>query len=115
LSELARDVRLVGMMFADEKPDFTLLAKLSALGFKGAMLDTRDKARGRLIAHLDVGGRLVLSDPTTIGSRGFTQPLIAFDVDAYPAPVLLSNSNPSDANQPMLQCPCVRCWTAAAS
>jgi dihydroneopterin aldolase len=54
LSGLARDVRLVGMMFADEKPDFALLAKLSALGFKGAMLDTRDKTRGRLLAHLDV-------------------------------------------------------------
>jgi (5-formylfuran-3-yl)methyl phosphate synthase len=54
LGGLAREVGLVGMMFADEKPDFALLAKLSALGFKGAMLDTRDKTRGRLIAHLDV-------------------------------------------------------------
>jgi dihydroneopterin aldolase len=54
LSGLARGVRLVGMMFADEKPDFALLAKLAALGFKGAMLDTRDKTRGRLIAHLEV-------------------------------------------------------------
>ena len=54
LSGLARDVGVVGMMFADEKPDFALLARLSALGFKGAMLDTRDKTRGRLIAHLDV-------------------------------------------------------------
>jgi (5-formylfuran-3-yl)methyl phosphate synthase len=54
LTGLAREVGLVGMMFADEKPDFALLAKLSALGFKGAMLDTRDKTRGRLIAHLDV-------------------------------------------------------------
>ncbi len=54
LSKLARDVNLVGMMFADEQPDFALLAKLSALGFKGAMLDTRDKSLGRLIAHLDV-------------------------------------------------------------
>jgi (5-formylfuran-3-yl)methyl phosphate synthase len=54
LSTLARDVGLVGMMFADEEPDFALLAKLSALGFKGAMLDTRDKTRGRLMAHLDV-------------------------------------------------------------
>ncbi len=54
LSRLARDVGLVGMMFADEKPNFALLDKLSALGFKGAMLDTRDKSRGRLIAHLDV-------------------------------------------------------------
>ena len=54
LSEAARNVGLVGMIFADENPDFALLAKLSALGFKGAMLDTRDKTRGRLIAHLDV-------------------------------------------------------------
>ena len=54
LSKLARDVALVGMMFADEKPDFALLAKLTKLGFKGAMLDTRDKTRGRLLAHLEV-------------------------------------------------------------
>jgi dihydroneopterin aldolase len=54
LSKLARDVALVGVKFADEKPDFSLLAKLQELGFKGAMLDTRDKARGRLLAHLEV-------------------------------------------------------------
>jgi FolB domain-containing protein len=54
LMRLARDVALVGMMFADEKPDFALLAKLKELGFKGAMLDTRDKTRGRLLAHLEV-------------------------------------------------------------
>src|SRR5262249_15502494 len=47
LSGLARDVALVGMMFVDEKPDFAVLAMLKALGFKGAMLDTRDKTRGR--------------------------------------------------------------------
>jgi (5-formylfuran-3-yl)methyl phosphate synthase len=54
LQRLARDVALVGMMFADDAPDFALLAKLAGLGFKGAMLDTRDKTRGRLIDHLDV-------------------------------------------------------------
>ena len=54
LNGLARDVGLVGMMFADEQLDFALIARLSALGFKGAMLDTRDKTRGRLMAHLDV-------------------------------------------------------------
>ena len=54
LGRLARDVALIGMMFADEKPDFGLLAKLGDLGFKGAMLDTRDKSRGRLITHLEV-------------------------------------------------------------
>ena len=54
LSRLAGDVALIGMMFADEKPDLALLAKLAKLGFKGAMLDTRDKTRGRLIAHLEI-------------------------------------------------------------
>jgi dihydroneopterin aldolase len=54
LMRLAREVELVGMMFADEQPDFALLAKLKELSFKGAMLDTRDKTRGRLLAHLEV-------------------------------------------------------------
>ena len=54
LSRVAREVGLVGMMFADEQPDFALLARLWELGFKGAMLDTRDKTRGRLSAHLEV-------------------------------------------------------------
>jgi len=54
LSALARDVGLVGMILADENPDFALLARLSSLGFRGAMLDTHDKTRGRLTAHLDV-------------------------------------------------------------
>ena len=54
LSRLAREVALVGMMFADEQPDFALLAKLKELGFRGAMLDTRDKSHGRLITHLEV-------------------------------------------------------------
>jgi FolB domain-containing protein len=54
LSRLARDVALIGMIFADEKPDFALFGRLEKLGFKGAMLDTRDKTRGRLIAHLEI-------------------------------------------------------------
>ncbi len=54
LRRLAREVSLIGMMFADEAPDFAVLAKLAELGFKGAMLDTRDKTRGRLTDHLDV-------------------------------------------------------------
>jgi dihydroneopterin aldolase len=54
LRALARDVALVGMLFADEEPEFALLPELAALGFKGAMLDTRDKSRGRLLDHLEV-------------------------------------------------------------
>ncbi len=54
LTHSAHEIALVGILFADEEPDFTLLPALAALGFKGAMLDTRDKSRGRLLAHLDV-------------------------------------------------------------
>ena len=54
LKLLACEIALVGVLFADEEPDFALLPDLAGLGFKGAMLDTRNKARGRLLAHLDV-------------------------------------------------------------
>ncbi len=54
LKALAGDVALVGMLFADDEPDFALLPQLAALGFKGAMLDTRNKSRGRLLDHFDV-------------------------------------------------------------
>lgn len=54
LAALAREGRLIGMLFADERPDFSLLPRLAALGFKGAMLDTRAKGAGRLLNHLDV-------------------------------------------------------------
>jgi len=54
LKALASDVALIGMIFADRAPDFDLLAKLAALGFKGAMLDTSNKHGGRLLTHLDV-------------------------------------------------------------
>jgi (5-formylfuran-3-yl)methyl phosphate synthase len=50
----AREIALVGILFADEEPNFALFPDLAGLGFKGAMLDTRDKTRGRLLAHLDV-------------------------------------------------------------
>ena len=50
----AREIALVGIMFADEEPNFALLPNLAALGFRGAMLDTRNKTHGRLLTHLDV-------------------------------------------------------------
>ena len=54
LAELARETKLVGLMFADEAPDFDLIPQFAALGFAGAMLDTRDKTAGRLLTHLDL-------------------------------------------------------------
>jgi hypothetical protein len=48
-----------------------------------------------------VSGKFSLSDPATISSRGFTQPLILISTD-YPAPILLSNANSNSTLQPQL-------------
>jgi (5-formylfuran-3-yl)methyl phosphate synthase len=44
--------RLVAVLFADGAPDFTLLDRIAAAGFAGAMLDTAEKRDGALPDHL---------------------------------------------------------------
>ena len=53
LAPLASRVRLIGVLFADEAPDFAVLAALGRAGFAGVMVDTADKKAGSLTAHLD--------------------------------------------------------------
>lgn len=53
LAPLASRVRLIGVLFADEAPDFAVLAALGRAGFAGVMIDTADKKAGSLTAHLD--------------------------------------------------------------
>ncbi|MBS9478867.1 (5-formylfuran-3-yl)methyl phosphate synthase [Ancylobacter radicis] len=53
LAPLATRRRLIAVLFADQNPDFGLLAPLGAAGFAGAMIDTADKAGGPLTRHLD--------------------------------------------------------------
>jgi FolB domain-containing protein len=53
LADIARAGKLIGMLFADEAPDFELIVEMKALGLEGAMLDTRRKDGGRLTTHLD--------------------------------------------------------------
>jgi uncharacterized protein (UPF0264 family) len=48
LSELARQARLVAVLFADETYELRLLDTLAATGFTGAMLDTAGKTGGCL-------------------------------------------------------------------
>ena len=43
-----QNIALIAVLFADNKPDFALLALLKAAGFKGVMLDTMDKNNGSL-------------------------------------------------------------------
>jgi FolB domain-containing protein len=58
LAPLARDTKLVGVIFADLEPDAGLvrgvLERLRAAGFAGAMLDTARKGSGRLLDNLDI-------------------------------------------------------------
>jgi uncharacterized protein (UPF0264 family) len=49
----SRGVRIVAVLFADKGPDFSLMDRLRAAGFAGAMLDTADKHGGGLRRHID--------------------------------------------------------------
>ena len=52
LAPLAKRTKLIAVLFADQEPDFGLLEVFARHGFHGAMVDTADKARGRLLDHL---------------------------------------------------------------
>ena len=53
ISSYAKATRLVGVLFADENPDFSLLADLNRTGFAGVMLDTANKNNGGLRSYID--------------------------------------------------------------
>lgn len=44
---------LVAVLFADCRPDFTVISQLARAGFRGVMLDTMHKQQGSLTRHLD--------------------------------------------------------------
>jgi dihydroneopterin aldolase len=52
LADLAKDTKLVAVLFADRQPDFELLPLFGEYGFHGVMIDTADKSGGRLLDHL---------------------------------------------------------------
>lgn len=52
LAQFAGRVKLVAVLFADRQPDFDLLPVFAESGFYGAMVDTADKEKGRLLDHL---------------------------------------------------------------
>lgn len=54
LEPFAGRIKLVGVLFADRKPDLDLLRLMARRGFVGAMLDTATKGSGRLLDHMDV-------------------------------------------------------------
>jgi dihydroneopterin aldolase len=54
LAPLARQAKLIGVMFADDRADSTLIPVMEQSGFAGVMLDTARKTGARLLDHLDV-------------------------------------------------------------
>jgi dihydroneopterin aldolase len=52
LAPVAARTKLIAVLFADKVPDFGLLPVLAKHGFHGAMVDTADKTKGRLLDHL---------------------------------------------------------------
>jgi dihydroneopterin aldolase len=54
LSGVARDTKLVGVMFADAEADMRLLPLMAECGFAGVMIDTARKGAGSLLDHVDL-------------------------------------------------------------
>jgi (5-formylfuran-3-yl)methyl phosphate synthase len=54
LAPLARNAKLIGVMFADDHPDSALIPVMAQSGFAGAMLDTARKTGARLLDHMDI-------------------------------------------------------------
>jgi (5-formylfuran-3-yl)methyl phosphate synthase len=54
LAPLARKAKLIGVMFADDGADNTLIPVMEESGFAGVMLDTARKTGARLLDHLDI-------------------------------------------------------------
>jgi (5-formylfuran-3-yl)methyl phosphate synthase len=54
LSSIAVQCRLIGVMFADHGADESLIKLMAQNRFGGVMIDTFDKAGGRLLDHFDI-------------------------------------------------------------
>lgn len=52
LAALTANQRLIAVLFADTRPDFSAVAALADAGFSGVMLDTMDKSAGSLLQWL---------------------------------------------------------------
>jgi (5-formylfuran-3-yl)methyl phosphate synthase len=67
LASLARRKSLIGVMFADDGADEALIPPMAESGFAGAMIDTANKASGRLLDHMNVAaaGRFIQAARTS--------------------------------------------------
>jgi (5-formylfuran-3-yl)methyl phosphate synthase len=68
LAALARKAKLIGVMFADDGADSTLIPVMAQSGFAGVMLDTARKTGTRLLDHMDITELAIFVD--TAHARG---------------------------------------------
>jgi dihydroneopterin aldolase len=54
LAQLARRAKIVGVMFADDSADQTLIPLMAESGFTGVMLDTAREGNGGLLSFMDI-------------------------------------------------------------
>lgn len=57
LAPLTSTTSLIAVLFADNRPDFSVLTSLKEIGFKGVMLDTATKDNGsltKIMSHADI-------------------------------------------------------------
>ena len=54
LAPLARRIKIVGVLFADHGADLGLAPLMAQSGFAGLLIDTAQKADGRLLDHMDI-------------------------------------------------------------
>ena len=64
LAPLARKAKLIGVMFADDRPDSMLIPVMEQSGFAGVMLDTARKTGARLLDHMDITELALFVDTT---------------------------------------------------
>jgi dihydroneopterin aldolase len=82
LAPLTGRTKLIAVLFADRGPDLGLLPTFAAQGFHGALVDTADKSKGRLLDHLPPQRLPEFVDPAkALGLKtGFSGSLEAPDI-----------------------------------
>ncbi|MGR8932362.1 MAG: (5-formylfuran-3-yl)methyl phosphate synthase [Gammaproteobacteria bacterium] len=83
LAELAKDQALIAVLFADTRPDFTVIDELQIAGFSGVMLDTMDKSLGSLTQIMAQSELKVFVDKAKAGGflTGLAGSLKASDIE----------------------------------
>ena len=54
IKELAKNKKIIAVLFADNQPDFRLIKEIKKINFDGILIDTRNKKQGNLINYLKI-------------------------------------------------------------